>query len=176
MFFKFHDTLQYDIFGTEYPLTDITKSSITFDKSKIVLKTINVDSRTPEQVAEDEYGDPFLYWTILIINNIVDPFLDWYMMEDHLYEYCIRIYGNEENMLKVRYFKDRYTEEIITGDDATVFQAMHDRGEALPENIDFVRNYDYEQLKNNQRKVIKVIPKQLITKFVEDFKSSLKGK
>lgn len=176
MFFKFHGDIQYNIFGTEHPMTDITKASITFDKTKLVLKTINVDSRTPEQIAEDEYGDPFLFWTILLVNNIVDPFLEWYMMEDHLYEYCIRIYGNEENMMKVKYFKDRITDEIITGDEAILFQEMHDNGEMLPENIDFVRHYDYEQLRNNHRQLIKIIPKQLITKFVEDFKSSLKGK
>lgn len=176
MFFKYHGQIQYEIFGTEFPLTDITKSSITFDKSKIVMKTINVDSRTPEQVAEDEYDDPELFWTILLVNNIVDPFIGWYMMEDHLYEYCIRIYGSEENMLKVKYFKNTDTDEIITGDEANTFHEMYNNSEQLPENIDFVRHYDYEQLVNNQKKVIKVIPKQLITKFVEDFKSSLKGK
>lgn len=175
MFFKYHDTIQYDVFGTEYPLTDITKSSITFDKSKLVMKTINVNSRTPEQIAEDEYDDPLLFWTILLANNIVDPFIDWYMMEDHLYDYCIRIYG-EEGMLQIRYFINTDTQEIITGDEEMTFREMVENEIPLPENIDFVRHYDYEIFKNNNKKVIKVIPKQLITKFVEDFKSSLKGK
>lgn len=175
MFFKYHDTIQYEIFGTEYPLTDITKSSITFDKNKLLMKTINVNSRTPEQIAEDEYDDPHLYWTILLVNDIVDPFIDWHMMEDHLYEYCKRIYG-EEGMMQVRYFIDNETNEIITGDQEILFREMMENDELLPENIDFVRHFDYETYKNNNKKVIKVIPKQLITKFVEDFKSSLKGK
>lgn len=176
MFFKFHGNTQYNIFGTEFPLTDITKVSLSFDKSKVSMRSINVDSRTPEQVADDLYNDPELYWTVLFANNIVDPFLEWFMMEDQLYEYCERIYGGEEGMMKVRYFRDTYTSEIITGDDVEKFQDMMDNDILLPENIEYVTHYAYEQLKNAGKQMIKIIPPELITRFVEDFKQSLKGK
>lgn len=98
------------------------------------------------------------------------------MSDDHLYNYCARIYGGVENMYKVKYFRNTVTDEIITGDLVKELQEMFDADELLPENIEFVRFYDYEVLRNAQRSVVFVIPKALITKFVEDFKSSLKGK
>lgn len=155
-------------------MTDLTKSSISIDRTLNALQSVNVASRTPENMAADIYGDSKLYWTILYVNNIIDPFNDWYMMEDHLEEYCNRIYGDD--ILKIRYFIDTDTNEIITGSAAEPFYEMVENGILLPENIDFVNNFDYETAINENRKVVKIVPKQNITKFVEDFKNSLKGK
>lgn len=175
MFFKYHGEIQYNIFGNDFQMTDITKSSVSLNASKNSLQQISVNSRTPEQVAADIYNDPKLYWTILYINNVVDPFLDWHMMEDQLYEYCIRLY-TEEGMQNVRYFENRLTKEIITGDEATSYYEMMENDIQLPEHINYVTNYAYEQLKNESKKMIKVIPPAMISKFVEEFKSKLKGK
>lgn len=174
MFFKSHGNIPYNIFGNEYNMSDLTKSSITLDRTFSVLQSVNVESRTPENMAADIYGDPKLYWTILYVNNIVDPFIDWYMMEDQLEEYCNRIYG--DNILKIRYFIDKVTGEIITGSAAEPFYEMLENDIILPENIDYVTNFDYEKAINENKKVVKIVPKQFITKFVEDFKKSLKGK
>ena len=173
MFFKIHKEIQYEIFGQEFPMTDLTKTSINVNKGTSHLQNVNVDARTPEQLADDIYNDPKLYWVILYINNIVDPFSDWHMMEDHLYNYCIRKYGSEENMMKVKYFKNRNTDEVITGDEAKQYHIMVDNSQLLPEHIDYYNYYMDEQLRNEGRKVIKVVPPALITKFVDDFKKKL---
>ena len=175
MFFKIHKEIQYEIFGQEFPMTDLTKTSINVNKGTSHLQHVNVDARTPEQLADDIYNDPKLYWVILYINNIVDPFSDWYMMEDHLYNYCIRKYGSEENMMKVKYFKNRNTDEVITGDEAKQYHIMVDNSQLLPEHIDYYNYYMDEQLRNEGRKVIKVVPPALITKFVDDFKKLING-
>jgi hypothetical protein len=52
---------------------------------------------------------------------------------------------------------------------------MMDNNILLPENIEYVRNYDYEILKNENKKTVNIIPKEYIARFVEDFKSTLKG-
>lgn len=174
MFFKSHGTIPYNMFGNEFNMTDLTKVSLTLDRTISSLQSVNVEARTPEQMAADIYGDAKLFWVILYVNNIVDPFIDWYMLEDHLEEYCHRIYGDD--ILKVRYFIDTTNDEIITGSAAQQFYDMMENGVPLPEDIDFVTNFDYETLVNENKKVVKIIPKQFITKFVEDFKSSLKGK
>jgi hypothetical protein len=36
------------------------------------------DGETPEHIAERIYGDPELHWIILLTNNIIDPYHDWY--------------------------------------------------------------------------------------------------
>lgn len=175
MFFKYHGIVQYNIMGQDVPMTNMTKASIVIDNSKNLFQTINVDSRTPEQVADDLYGDPKLYWTILFVNNIIDPFIDWYMMEDQLERYCIRIYGSEENIMKVRYFENTVKNEIINGDEAEQYYQMMEDHILLPEDINYVTNLDYEKMLNENKKSIRIIPPQMITKFVETFKNSLKG-
>ena len=77
--------------------------------------------------------------------------------------------------LKVRYFIDNATREIYAGESASSFYYMMDNNILLPENIEYVRNYDYEILKNENKKTVNIIPKEYINSFVEDFKSTLKG-
>lgn len=174
MFFKSHGTVQYKIGSNDYPLTDITKASVNIVKSNSVLQTITVDGRTPEQVSADVYDDPKLFWTILMVNNIIDPFIDWYMLDSHLYDYCLRIYGSEENMLKIKYFRNTRTDEILTGDQDSDMREIYESGNILPEDIEAVSFYDYQVLLNENKKSISIIPKANIIRFVEDFKKSLK--
>lgn len=174
MFFKAHQTVQYVVDGETHTMTNLTKSSLIINKEKTLLKSIIVDSRTPEQVAYAEYDDPKLYWTILYVNNIVDPFTEWYMPQDQLYEYALNKYGSVDEMYKVRYFINRTTKDVITGADAFVYYEMLENGQLLPEDIDGVTNYDHELNINENRNVIKIIPKSNITKFVEHFKKTLK--
>ena len=53
MFFKIHKEIQYEIFGQEFPMTDLTKTSININKGTSHLQNVNVDARTPEQLADD---------------------------------------------------------------------------------------------------------------------------
>ncbi len=162
------------MFGEDFPMSNLTKSSIILNSQKNVFQTINVDSRTPEQVAADVYGDPKLFWVILFVNDIIDPFNDWYMMEDHLEQYCLRIYG-EEKMMEVLYFTNNETKETISGEEAAEFYEMMENDIQLPEYIEYVTNFDYEKIKNENKKTIKIVPPSMITKFIEIFKSTLKG-
>ena len=82
MFFKAHGTIPYNMFGNEYEMTDLTKSSITIDKTLSLLISVSVDSRTQEQMANDIYGDAKLYWTILLDNVIIVLFMDWLKRDD----------------------------------------------------------------------------------------------
>lgn len=175
MFFKIHGQVQYDINGAEMPLTDITKTSIIIDTSKIVLQSVDVNARTPEQLSDDIYGDPKYFWTILLINNIINPFIDWYMIEDHLYDYAVRLYG-EDHILDIKYFENTDTKEIIVGDEANKFLEMMENDIPLPEYIMYVTNLDYEKIKNENKKIVNVIPASSINRFVEDVKSMLKGR
>lgn len=174
MFFKAHKEIQYYIDGDYHTMTNLTKSSLIINKERTVLKSIAVNARTPEQVAFDEYEDARLFWTILYVNNIIDPFTEWYMPPDQLYEYSINKYGSEEELYKVRYFINRNEKSIIVGVEAERFFEMISNGERLPEFIDPIDNLGHERNLNENRNVIKIIPKENITRFVEHFKKTLK--
>lgn len=44
------------------------------------------DNETPEMVSYRFYGTVDFYWVLLILNNIIDPKLDWAISDDSLYE------------------------------------------------------------------------------------------
>lgn len=171
-FFETHGNVAYKIGGVDYLMSDLTKASVIIDGKKSTLQSININARTPEQLADDLYGDSRLYWTILWVNNIIDPFTEWYMGQEQLIEYCERKYG--ENLYKVRYYRNSETDENIVDDDMKKFDEYMERGDVLPEHIQYVTNFDYERLLNENRKVIKVVPPSLIHVFTEEFRKSLK--
>ena len=41
MFFKAHGTIPYNMFGNEYEMSDLTKSSITIDKTLSLLISVS---------------------------------------------------------------------------------------------------------------------------------------
>lgn len=171
--FKYHKEIDYGIDGEIHNMTNLTKTTIILNRDKTLLQSIMVDSRTPEQVAHDIYGDAKLFWAVLFVNNIIDPFTEWHMSDNQLYQFCENKYGTDK-MYDVLYFMDRSDKSVITGDDAERFYQMLENEENLPENIDGVSAFDHEQTINENRNVITIIPKQNISKFVELYKKALK--
>lgn len=171
-FFDIHGQIPYKIGGIDYLMSDLTKASIIIDGKKSTLQSVNINARTPEQLADDLYGDSRLYWTILWVNNIVDPFTEWYMGQEQLMDYCQRKYG--DNLYKVRFYRNSETDEVINDDEMSKFDAYMERGDVLPEHIEYVTNFDYERLLNESRKVVKIVPPSLINVFTEEFRRSLK--
>ena len=54
------------------------------------------DGQKPEDVATEYYNDPTLYWIVLIVNDIIDPFYEWVLSERRLYEYIKAKYGDNQ--------------------------------------------------------------------------------
>lgn len=74
---------------------------------------------TPDIVAEKIYGDPEAYWIIMMVNDIIDPHLDWFMDEEVFERFIKSKYGSisaasttihhyeQKTALSVRGFKER---------------------------------------------------------------------
>jgi len=52
------------------------------------------DGYSPEDVANEVYGDSGLYWLILTVNNIYDCYSHWPMSSERLEKYIIDKYGS----------------------------------------------------------------------------------
>jgi hypothetical protein len=61
------------------------------------------DGETPDSIAYKEYGDSEWFWTILILNNIIDIHDMWPMAADELDKYIQKKYKGYEN--KPRYWE-----------------------------------------------------------------------
>lgn len=85
-------TVRYEFEGVEYTIKNIflkigfinlvkENSPDFFDKYFIE------DGERPETIAYKYYGNQDLWWLILILNNIKDPFFDWCLSIDELEEW-----------------------------------------------------------------------------------------
>jgi hypothetical protein len=65
---------------------------------------------TPEQISNKTYGSPDWYWTILLINNIIDLTNDWPLSDYELDQSIDKKYGDDQD--KIRFWE---TKEIYEG-------------------------------------------------------------
>lgn len=63
---------------------------------------------TPEQVSNKQYGSPEWYWTILILNNIIDIRNDWPVSDYELDLAIEKKYGVEQEQIKFWETKEVY--------------------------------------------------------------------
>ena len=66
---------------------------------------------TPEQISEKTYGSTDWYWTILLLNTIIDVYNDWPISDYELDKAIENKYGNKQN--DVRFWE---TNELYEGD------------------------------------------------------------
>lgn len=86
MYFSNFPTLKYPMYvgdSLQYILCRniIRRCAMSQELQKsngIFIKYNIKDGETPEHIAERIYGDPELHWIILLTNNIIDPYHDWY--------------------------------------------------------------------------------------------------
>jgi hypothetical protein len=51
-------------------------------------------AETPEMLADKFYNDVEAHWVILMLNDIIDPHLDWFMDDDEFDKYISKKYGS----------------------------------------------------------------------------------
>lgn len=58
------------------------------------------DGETPDKIAQKVLGSDQWYWTILILNNIIDYTKNWPLSNDELEKMIENKYGSEANMIR----------------------------------------------------------------------------
>lgn len=154
------------------------------------------DGETPENVAYDFYGDSKLNWILLTINNIIDPFHDWFIPNRVFRDVLITKYLDDPSTADdYRHFEDEQgniipdpiTESLrakygVTEIDYILSQVKFYRkdGEKIikPANeneqaLYAVTNLEYEEEENDKRALINIVRPAYIGKVVTDVKSLL---
>lgn len=114
----------------------------------------------PEDVAFALYKDPKLHWTILLTNNIVDPYNEWYYSPEAIKLLAAQRYG-AGNEHQIHHYCDNENREYIVDWDA----AKLANGDIIA-----VTNLEYEELENDKRQLVKVIQPKYIGDFIQEFK------
>lgn len=62
------------------------------------------DFDRPEYIAYRLYGSVEYFWILMVCNNLLDPYFDWIMPQETLYQYCKQKYKNLEHKENTVYY------------------------------------------------------------------------
>lgn len=118
----------------------------------------------PEDIANIWYADPNLYWVILYINDIVDPYYDWFLPDDELMALVKNKYG-VENVYATKW------NVTIAGSDLPLGTPCNS-GTPFSEPL---TNFEYEQALNEKKRKIKVLKPAYLAQIQTEYFAELRG-
>jgi hypothetical protein len=176
-FFKYFPRINYNVDGihSNY-VVNITTAFLlkrnNVDDIFLFQRYIIRDGDLPESVSEKLYKTPKYYWTILFINNIIDPMTEWYMDSATLEKFVEVKYP--DGLYGIHHFYDTAIDRICDDvDDARLRLLIGTPN--FPSEIIPVTNYQYELELNEKRREISVINPKAITRFVDEYQRILES-
>jgi hypothetical protein len=172
-YFKYYPKLAYDIRGVEdserhdfvtnilarvlvkcHGWKDIDGSQqealiATGDFQKHIIR----DGEKPEILAHKWYGDPELHWIILYANGATfqNPYYDWPMTNFDLGKFVAKKYAN---INATHHYEDADGYEV----------------DSTAPNAAAITNFKYEEVKNDAKRVIRIIQPRYVDLVVDEFK------
>lgn len=176
MFFKNFGTINYTLDGYTQKAMNILTAAIlkrlNVDKTFLFQKHMVADGQTIESLSKDLYNDANLGWTILLVNSIIDPFLEWPMSQNTLEAHVERNYPSPHTI--VRFIRIDSGWEVDEIDDRN-YRELIKNGQPLPINISPVTAMEHENQLNNARRDILVVSPREIFRFVDAFNKVIDG-
>lgn len=137
------------------------------------------DNERPETVARELYGSTRYDWVVLITAGITRVRDQWPLSDKDLYDYALNIYGNDLN--NIHHYE---TTEVKDSENRTILPAgkIVDSNFTIPNPnnklatlnpIVGISNYEYETLKNNEKRSIYVLKKLYLQQFVNDTRKAM---
>ena len=173
-YFSNYPKIAYDITGTNNTNPDFTVAVNLMVRNKIRDAvesdiTIFYPYVVPEGMRQDVlayqyYGDNQYTWSILLVNNIIDPYWEWPLSYKDFRGYIITKYGSVEKSQTTvhQYLKQARARVETTGtsDPIPVYNLEVDYQTYSSTNIEersIVYKYEYEQDLNEARREIQLI-------------------
>lgn len=123
--------------------------------SVLLLSTYVMDGERPEDVSYRFYGAADYHWVVLLVNNIVDPRIEWPFRDADVSTYTLRKYGS---------LTDNHHYQTVAGK-----HEISGYANLLAQNIiEGVSNFDYELSINEARRSIKILDPQYLNEFTMD--------
>lgn len=142
--------------------------------------TISTDMR-PEMVAYNIYGDPQLYWVLLLVNTIIDPFNGWVQDMNDVQERGTTQYEYVGGIDQVDHYVDEMDREwfdVVEYPDGTKNWYSTDKfgnpdrlvytGVMVPVSVS-----EHIQNENEKLRTIKIIASKDIQKFVDSINTAI---
>lgn len=176
-FFKYFPRINYSADGLSRNVVDITTSfllrHVKVDDSFLFQRYIVQDGETPESVSQKIYNTPKYYWTILLVNNIVNPMTEWLMESSMLEKFVNAKYP--DGITGIHHFYDTAAGRICDDVDDAHFRSLIGHPD-FPSEIMPITNYQYELEMNEKRREIIVVNPRAISRFADDYQRMLESK
>lgn len=140
------------------------------------------DGESPESIAHKVYGESDLHWTILLLNHIVDPYYDWALGKKQLKAYIDSKYDKVNDIHHFLYLgKELHPNQSfkIDGGGYMNFNELYNdwlNGNPIPQNVFIISNVDFETTENDKRRDVKILNKDIVDKFVDQFIELMAGR
>ena len=164
---------------------DLQSILTLFDKYEIP------DGFRPDNVAEDLYGSDTLDYVVIVCAGIVNIRDEWPLSNQDLYEYSENKYGLS-GLTDIKYYETKLVKDssgkVILPKGKRVDEnfklSYYDGGitytndltklgtnvASIPNPINAISNYEYETLRNEEKRNIFVLKNGFLQQFLDDFK------
>jgi hypothetical protein len=142
----------------------LRSSSFMFDKYDVK------DGEKPEDVAFKWFGDPEYHWVILMTNNVTDRYYQWPLSQPQFAEHLTDKYGAGSEDAVHHYEKTQDSGPTSSRDSSHLVECNSDDGDPV-----IISNRQYEQRKQDQYRQIRLLNKNYLKTFVNEFESLIKG-
>ena len=164
---------------------DLQSILTLFDKYEIP------DGFRPDNVAEDLYGSDTLDYVVIVCAGIVNIRDEWPLSNQDLYEYSENKYGLS-GLTDIKYYETKLVKDssgkVILPKGKRVDQnykiSYYDGGitytndltklgtnvASIPNPVNAISNYEYETLRNEEKRNIFVLKNGFLQQFLDDFK------
>ena len=173
-YFSNYPKIAYDITGTNNTNPDFTVAVNLMVRNKIrdaVESDITIfypyivsEGMRPDVLAYQYYGDTQYTWSILLVNNIIDPYWEWPLSYKDFRGYIITKYGSvEKSQTTVHQYLKQARARVETSGSSypiPVYNLEVDYQTYSSTNIEersIVYKYEYEQDLNEARREIQLI-------------------
>jgi hypothetical protein len=175
----------------DYNINEVVQNPLVRFKIVDVLRNVKflyqeyvVKEESASEIAFKTYEDETLDWIIYITNNIIDPKYDWPLGYKEFNNFVIKKYGSVENASRETTTENIHHYEWIVQQQQVLFD-----GTRIPEKRliidktkydsliaserDIVRNFEYEQRLNDDKRNIKILRVEYLQQFLSEVRSVL---
>jgi hypothetical protein len=137
------------------------------------------DGARPDTVAQEIYGSSQYDWVVLVGANIINVRNEWPLSDRDIYRYSEELYGNDLNAIhhyETTEVKDSNGRLILPKGkvvDSNFTIPKPDLPTQTINPVAGVSNYEYEVIKNNQKRSIYILKPSYLQQAINDIKKAM---
>ena len=137
------------------------------------------DGARPDTVAQEIYGSSQYDWVVLVGANIINVRNEWPLSDRDIYRYSEELYGNDLNVIhhyETTEVKDSNGRLILPKGkvvDSNFTIPKPDLPTQTINPVAGVSNYEYEVIKNNQKRSIYILKPSYLQQAINDIKKAM---